>query len=112
MGVGLGNLFQRKAVIRPFQGLVQKFLSPFRTPVPGLPIPSSQEGGEVLLPHGLSWLQSQKVEDGCAEYSLRLSLLFSISGPTPSSQPQLLETLPVLDQDPAPAGPARTTEDK
>lgn len=59
-----------------------------------------------FLPHGLSQLQFPQVDEGCAEYSPSLSLLFSVPGSTSSSQPQPLETLPGFAQGPASGWPS------
>lgn len=96
--MGLGNLFQRKAVISPGNQNRKPRPDP-RVSLPLgtlLPCTTHSQFSGLFLPHGLSQLQFLQVDDGCAEYSLSLSLLFSIPGPTSSSQPQPLETLPRL----------------
>lgn len=98
--VGLGNLFQRKAVVslgprkrkpRPDPKSFSPSLESLSLRLCGL-----REAAKPLPTHGLS--------------GLSLSLLFSIPGPILSNRPHPLEPFSDFDQDPASAGPALTPE--
>lgn len=113
-GSGFGKPVSKKGSQQPWTPEQEtkawpKSLSPPWNP---LPCTSHSQFSGRFLPHGLSQLQFPQADDGCAEYSLSLSFLFSVPGSTSSSQPQPLETLPAFAQGPASAGSALTTEGK